>query len=201
MKNFFSANKSSTGAGVFFSFNSKDGSIYLKLIKQTGWNPSTNKGVFKGGKFINVKMDANEAGGLIRAIRTDGAFNAFHSFEGENGKESTTIKFNYYETQGSEGRAGRQGFGLAVKRGDDEFKVAFTLASAESLSEYLRFALDRIHQADYAKDKEEFKQGQERKAKQQKPTEPEQVEEPEGDPSPEDPAEDANTQSNDDSWP
>lgn len=67
---FYKPNPSVKGCACSFSFNSKDGAVFLSLVKQTGWDNSSKTGAFKGGAQCNVKLNTNEIGGLIDTIAT-----------------------------------------------------------------------------------------------------------------------------------
>lgn len=149
---FYSPNAKISGGALFASWNSKDGSIYLKVIKQIANNP--NKiGNFDGKNPINVKLSQDEAADIIRAIRTNGESKFFHKFE----NDTCTGKFNYYELDGQNG-AKRKGFGLTVKKNDKEIKMGFTLGSTERLSLFLQNALVHIFDAEYSEDLKKYKE-------------------------------------------
>lgn len=159
---FFSPTSKNTGSALYVSFNSKEGNVFLKFVKQTSWDDKTKRGSFKDGKWLNFKLSQDETADLLRAIRNSGECSFYHTFEGN----STTGSFRYYEVE-RDGKK-KSGFGLTVKKDSDEFKVGFTLGSAERLSEYLKFALDHIFSADYAADKkqsEEYAKNKEAKSK------------------------------------
>lgn len=159
---FFSPNKSITGGCAFFSFNSKDGSVFAKLLKQVANNPD-KKGNFDGKNALNIKLTEDEAAGFIRAVRTCGNCSFFHKSE----KGDTQITFNHYVIQPkTEQERERQGFGLKVKRGNQEIKVGFTMDAAERLSEYMKFALTHIFSADYSADLKAHKENMAKKAAQ-----------------------------------
>ncbi len=145
---FYSPKKDGSGAMVAVSFNSKDESVWLKPIKQTG--TTSHNGEFKGGASINVKLNVNEVGDILQAIRTNGGVSFFH----KTPDKTTTITFKHYRIASKEeGKPDRVGFGLGIKQGSQEWKIGFTLGSAEALSEYLKFGLTHIFSANYAEDK------------------------------------------------
>jgi hypothetical protein len=149
--NFFSPLPENRGAALYVSFNSKDGAMYFKLIKQTNYDIKTKKGTFRGGAITNVKFSEDETGGFIEAIRNRGKFTFYHQFESQS---PTSGQFNYYERD--DGRGGRRGgFGLTLKKDNIEYKVGFSVGGAERLMEYLKFALNHINSATYSKDKKE----------------------------------------------
>lgn len=169
---FYSPKVDGTGAALFVSFNSKDGAIYFKLQRQTGWNTTTKKGSFKGGASTNLKMSQDEAGAIINAIRTRGATKFYHQF----GDSVTSGQFTYFKV--GEPPQEKRGFGLTISKAEEKFKIGFTEGSAERLMEYLRFALSHIFSAIYSADKKAFEQRQaENEPSGKKPKREEQAEE------------------------
>lgn len=151
---YYSPNSRINGGALFASFNSKDGSVYFKVLKQIANNPD-KKNNFDGKNPINVKLSQDEAADIIRAIRTNSSCNFFHKFN----DVVTTLKFTYYET---EGNPPRRGFGATIKKDDTEVKIGFTLGSAERLSLFLQNALVHIFDAEYSQDLKEAKEYREK---------------------------------------
>lgn len=153
---FFSGGKDGAGGALFVTFNSKDQSVFYRVIKQTGWNEQTSKPSFAGGAVINVKLSLDEVGEFIHAISGHDACKFYHSFN----KEVTTGNFAYYEKEfnGKTGPVKTRGFGFSVKKGELAARIGFSLGAAERLSQYLQFVLDHIHSAIYVQDKKEFEE-------------------------------------------
>lgn len=167
---YYSPNAKITGGALFASFNSKDGSVYLKLLKQIANNPD-KKGNFDGQNPIHVKLSQDEIADIIRVVRTSSQSSFFHKFK----DDTTTGRFNYYEIDGKdkEGKpTKRKGFGLSVKKNDVEIKVNFGLGSAERLSLFLQNSLTHIFNAEYSQDLKEAKEYRDKQDK--KPTATEQ---------------------------
>lgn len=160
---YFSPNKSITGGALFLSFNSKDGNVYAKFLKQIANNPD-KKNNFDGKNPINIKLNQDEAAGIIRAVRTNSSHSLYHEFN----SEVTTGSFKYYKIEAKEGSPERQGFGFTIKKNEKEIKVGFTLASAERLSLFLQNALVHIFDAEYAQDIKDAKEYAEKAKKTQK---------------------------------
>jgi hypothetical protein len=165
---FYSPNSKITGGAAFFSFNSKDGSVYVKLLKQVA-NNANKKGNFDGANPINIKLSQDEAADIIRAIRTSGEAKFFHKFDAS----TTSGSFRHYTIPNT--TPVKSGFGLSVKKNsegkDIEVKVGFTLASAERLSLYLNNALTHIFDAEYSADLKEAKEYRDKKTKVETATE------------------------------
>ena len=150
---FYSPNFKNTGAALSVSSNSKEATVYFRLIKQTAWDDKAKKGAFKGGAIVNVKLSSDETAGLIEAVRNKYQYSFYHSFD----KQTTTGSFSYYRIEAKTPKDKvREGFGLTIKKDNVEFKVGFSLGQAERLMLYLRFALDRAFNADYAADKKAY---------------------------------------------
>jgi len=159
---FYSPNAKISGGALFASFNSKDGAIYLKLLKQIANNPD-KKGNFDGKNPLNIKLSQDEAADIIRAIRLNGEAKFFHKFN----NDSTSGVFKYYTIKSTDPKfPDRHGFGLSVKRTGgitQEVKIGFTLASAERFSLFLQNALVHIFDAEYSQDLKDYKESQAKK--------------------------------------
>lgn len=147
---YYSPNTKLTGGALFASFNSKDASVYFKVLKQIANNPD-KKGNFDGQNPVNVKLSQDEIADIIRAIRTNTSSSFYHKFK----DGVTTGKFTYYSLDATDREnkpIKRTGFGLTIRRDDVEIKVGFTLGSAERLSLFLQNALVHIFDAEYSED-------------------------------------------------
>lgn len=156
---FYSPNSKNTGASLFIKFNSKDGGFFFNLVKQVAWDEKTKKASFSGGQATFVKFSQDEVAGIIRAVRTNGFFSFYHTFD----KNATTGSLKFYSVE-KEGKT-RMGFGFSVKQGESEFKIGLSEASAERLSLYLKNGLTRCFDADYANDVKTSKEYAEKKLK------------------------------------
>lgn len=143
---FFKANKSVKGVLASISFNSKDGALYLKLVRQTSYNEARHIGGFKDGLTLNVKFNASELGGFLRSLRERVEVKFFHSMP----DSKTSITFGPYNAKDNNEVAG---FGLSVFKGDDKYRVPFTLDEAHLLEEYFEYVLTHFFDAIYAEDK------------------------------------------------
>ena len=154
---FFSPNAKVSGGAAFFTFNSKDGAVYIKLLKQIANNPS-KKGNFDGANPVNIKLSQDEAADFIRAIRTSGESKFFHKFD----SNTTSGSFKFYTIPAKDAFPARSGFGLSVKKNVDgketEIKVGFTPGSAERLSVFLTNALTHIMDSEYSQDIKDAKE-------------------------------------------
>lgn len=144
---FFSPKTNLNGGALFASFNSKDGSIFFKILKQVANNPD-KKNNFDGKNPINFKLSQDEAADIIRSVRTTSACSFYHKFK----EDVTTANFKYYSVQGQNGQPNKSGYGLTVKKNDIEVKIGFTLGSAERLSLFLVNALNHIYDQEHRDD-------------------------------------------------
>ena len=155
--NFFSPNKSINGGALFATFNSKDGSIYFRLLKQIADNPS-KKDNFDGKNPINIKLSQDEAADIVRAIRTNLESKFYHKFE----NNTCTGNFKYYVIPAKGEFKERSGFGLSIKKTSgekvQEVKIGFTLGSAERLSIFLVNALKHIMDYEHIEDMKRFEE-------------------------------------------
>lgn len=151
---YFAPTKSIKGGALFVKFISKEECAFLEFHKQTANNPNKKDNFdFKNPKNkIVVKLSKDEIGGFIRVIRTKRELSSFHSFDSNN----TTISFKYYALDTQDGKK-KEGFSFSVGKTASGVKTQVTLSlsldQAETLMEYLRFALDHIFSAIYAADK------------------------------------------------
>ena len=97
MISFYKPNSKNTGTACSFSVNSKEGSIWSSLIKQSSWNEGTKTGSFSDNKdnpqkSARVKFSTTEVAGLLEALDKNVEFSAYHSSD----KQVTKIKFSPY---------------------------------------------------------------------------------------------------------
>lgn len=162
MIEFYSPKPENKGAALFVTVRPEEQSVVLGLVKQTGYDDSTKKGSFKGGKRINVNLSLDEVGSIINTVKTNGKFPIYHTFDG---KPTATGNFGYYSL--GDGPVKKTGFGLSLKKDDVDFRIGFTHGSAEKLVSYLQFALVKCFEVDWAADDKKEREWQE--AKKNKP--------------------------------
>lgn len=141
---FYKPNSRNSGMAVSVKASDKDSGVYFSFIRQSGWNDSTKTGSFKANMDNpkakkNIKFNATEAAGIIRAIREKGKWTSYHKFQtkGEGGAQSgVSIMFSPFEKEGV-----AVGFGLRItdsREKENPFSVTFTLDESELLSIYLQ---------------------------------------------------------------
>lgn len=116
--------------------------LYVSAIQQSSWNENTKTGSFSDNaknpeKTLNIKLNENEIGGLLYAIRAYTEFSAFHTYD----ENKTQISFKPYTKQN-----GTKAFSFSISRnGNQKFGIGIELGEAETLSEFLKFTLVQIY--------------------------------------------------------
>jgi len=149
---FYKPNSSNSGNAVGFSFNSKEGALYVQFVKQTG--PKS----FKGGAKFNIKFSDAEIGAILNVIERDKEPKQplFHQSE----KGSTSIRLENFPKPKEGAAPAYDGFTIsviprAIEGGTNE-KFGFWFNSAEErvLKEYLQFVLHHFFTAEYSAEKQ-----------------------------------------------
>lgn len=147
MISFYKPNSKNTGTACSFSVNSKEGSIWSSLIKQSSWNEGTKTGSFSDNKdnpqkSARVKFSITEAAGLLEALDKNIEFSAYHSSD----KQVTKIRFSPYVKDDKQ-----VGFSYSVNKESKEnienkqsFLLGFYFNEARLLREFLTHALQSI---------------------------------------------------------
>ena len=141
----YKPNSKVTGCAFQFKVGQSKGdekTLYVSAIQQSSWNENTKTGSFSDNaknpeKTLNIKLNENEIGGLLYAIRVYTEFSAFHTFD----ENKTQISFKPYTKQN-----GAKAFSFSISRnGNQKFGIGIELGEAESLSEFLKFTLNQIY--------------------------------------------------------
>ena len=142
---FYKPNSKNTGCAFSFQLSSKgQPTVYVNGIQQFSCNQQTKNGSFSGNqknpeKTIAIKLNENEIGGLIHAIRTYGEWKAFHSFE----ENKTQISWTRYKK-----KDGADAFSFSVSRnGNQKFGMGVELSEAEALRVFLETCLVKIFES------------------------------------------------------
>lgn len=147
MISFYKPNSKNTGTACSFSINSKEGSVWSSLIKQSGWNDATKTGSFSDNKdnpqkSARVKFSTTEAAGILEAIDKNIEFSAYHSSD----KQITKIRFSPYIKDEKQ-----VGFSYSVNKENKDnienkqsFLLGFYFNEARLLKEFLTFGLQSI---------------------------------------------------------
>ena len=147
MISFYKPNSKNTGTACSFSVNSKDGSIWSSLIKQSSWNEGTKTGSFSDNrdnpqKSAKIKFSTTEVAGLLEALDKNVEFSAYHSSD----KQVTKIRFSPYIKDDKQ-----VGFSYSVNKESKEnvenkqsFLLGFYFNEARLLREFLVHALQSV---------------------------------------------------------
>jgi len=150
MISFYKPNSKNTGTACSFSVNSKDGSVWSSLIKQSSWNETTKTGSFLDNKdnpqkSARVKFSLTEAAGLLEALDKNVEFSAYHSSD----KQVTKIKFSPYLKDDKQ-----VGFSYSVNKESKDnienkqsFLLGFYFNEARLIREFLIHALNSVFKA------------------------------------------------------
>lgn len=152
---FYKSSKTIKGCAAGFSFNDKDGCLFISLIKQTGYDESKRLGTFSDGEQIVVKFSVTEIGALLDTLDSNKEYSTFHKAK----KGNTSIKFAPYFV--GEPRE-QKGFGLSIGKLDENNKVAstflmpFNSAEAKVIRTYLDFVLRQIFHVGHLEQKQKY---------------------------------------------
>ena len=147
MISFYKPNSKNTGTACSFSVNSKEGSIWSSLIKQSSWNEGTKTGSFSANKdnpqkSAKIKFSITEAAGLLETLDKNIEFSAYHSSD----KQITKIKLSPYIKDDKQ-----VGFSYSVNKESKEnienkqsFLLGFYFSEARLLKEFLTHSLQSI---------------------------------------------------------
>jgi hypothetical protein len=147
MISFYKPNSKNTGTACSFSVNSKEGSIWSSLIKQSSWNEGTKTGSFSANKdnpqkSAKIKFSITEAAGLLETLDKNIEFSAYHSSD----KQITKIKLSPYIKDDKQ-----VGFSYSVNKESKEnienkqsFLLGFYFSEARLLKEFLAHSLQSI---------------------------------------------------------
>lgn len=149
---FFKPTTKNTGSLANFSFNSKGEKkgIFIEMVKQTGWNPQSRTGSFKGGDKVLAKLSLIEASALIRAIEKNVKASEKPFYHSSNAGVCT-INFGPFERGGSQ-----IGFSLGMTKqeaGETEkknFLIGFDFNESRLLLEWLKYAISHVFDGMYS---------------------------------------------------
>jgi hypothetical protein len=193
----YKPNSKNAGAAFTFSIGSDkkndEPTLFISAIAQYSWNAEKKIGSFSGNasdsdKTINVKLNTNECGEILSAIKNRYEYSTFHSYE----ENSTTIKFSPWnksvkvskydpESKGfKEEKIEVPAFGVSISKSKGHtFKIPLDAGETEVLSEYLRFLLHKLFDVRTSRQREAFLSRQDSpKSAPKKEQKPKEVEPP-----------------------
>lgn len=181
---FYKGNKAIAGSAAFLSFDSKTQSIFINLVKQTGWNEETHHPIFRGGLSTNVKFSMQEIAAFLDALDNLKRVELYHVSD----KKKSQIYFGpYTKSKDKDGNAVGDPIGIALAvvstniAGDgvkEVFKTAFSFPEARLLKEWFVYALKHCFDALYSADVQRGKEFQAKKKGNLAPAKDTQLEEP-----------------------
>lgn len=155
---FYKANKSNKGCACSLSFNSKEASLFIQLIKQVSYDEQRHIGSFSGGEKVTIKSNLTEIGGFIDSLKRNVDYSTVHQ-----SKDATTqIWFAPYYVGDGENRV-QKGYGLRVSKKtkdgqESKFLMPFNFGEGQILQSYFDFVLKHIFSAEYAEQKKRYKE-------------------------------------------
>lgn len=133
----YKPNSKNTGSACNLNYDSKNGCIYIGMVKQVSW--SNGKGSFAANaknpeKTVNAKFNIFEIGNMIDSIRNNKEWKTYH----KNEKGSLSITFAPYIKDGKQ-----LGFGLRISKNEDKisFPIGFTSGEIMVVEQFLCYAL------------------------------------------------------------
>lgn len=173
----------SKNTGFLFGFKTNQGSLFLEAIRQVSWNDQTKNGSFKANakskdpqKKIVIKMNAIEAGGLLKTLNSQIPFSTVHrSEQGQTAisvykmKRNVKIGQNEYEVDNVSFNVSKDGSKMGILLNVNEIE-AFKIFLVEYIKEVI--STDKFSNTDGGETPVESGQ------------EPEKEEEPSKEPSP-----------------
>lgn len=83
------------GLAVSFSYNSSEDKLYLNLLRQTNYDPETQRGLFGGEDKKVVKFSQIEASEIAQVLQSKGDFHAVHKFNVTTNTIALTATLNH----------------------------------------------------------------------------------------------------------
>lgn len=144
----YKPNAKSTGNAATFEVGYRDGKpeFYVSFIKQSGWDPKTKNGSFKGNKDdpsknINMKLNEFELGEILNAFNRFLPWSGFHSFGGNN---TSLLLSPWKKSKNVKLKAGNESidvhaYGFSVFRSGTSFAIALEPGEIEVLKELIKY--------------------------------------------------------------
>jgi hypothetical protein len=160
----YKSNKANKGVAASFSFNSKEQSFFLQLIKQVSYDESRHIGSFSGGDKITVKFTIWEMGALLSCFDTNKEYSLYHKTKDTN----VAIKFAPYIVAATKEQ---KGFGISINKLADSSNTVTTgwllpisFPEKETIKAWVNNAFVHCFNAEYAEEKKQYKEREEKKA-------------------------------------
>ena len=165
----YKPNSKNAGAAFTFSIGSDkkndEPTLFISAIAQYSWNADKKIGSFSGNasdkeKTVNVKLNLNECGEILSAIKNRHEYSTF-KFTPWN----KSVKISKYDAE-SKGFKDEKievpAFGVSISKSKGHtFKIPLDAGETEVLSEYLKFLLHKLFEVRTSRQREAFLSRQE----------------------------------------
>jgi hypothetical protein len=140
MLTLYRPNKKNTGCLLSVSFNSKSDKrgVFLKFIKQTGWND--NRASFANGVSIVTKLSLEEVGQVINSLETFSSLEKPFYHDSRDGTP-THINLSLYKDAM---------LAFSIMKGEDKTGILLNKGDCVLVSEFLKFSLNHIFTGIYS---------------------------------------------------
>lgn len=148
MIQFYKPNAKNTGAACSFWYNPEHACFYTNIIQQASWNAKARTGSFKANlenpsKFIKIKLNLNEIGGILDCLDRGREWKCYHNFP--QAEHITKASFKRYNDKDGV-PAGYSLNGVKEPKDDPSKKVSimcpFNFGEARALRECLIFMMN-----------------------------------------------------------
>ncbi len=176
MPQFYKSNKSIKGCGCSFGLNTKEQSLFISLVKQSGYDETRHIGSFANGDKISIKSNLTEIGAFLDVLNRNVSYSTVH----KSADGMTSIKFEPYIVAGENENSEKiqKGYGLNIyrKTADKELKflMPFNFSEAAVLREYFSFCIRQIFHTEYSEAKKQYKSKKESQEQPKPSSEPEE---------------------------
>lgn len=145
MVSFYKPNKKNSGAACSFTWNEKEGSVYISMIKQHSWNEKTRNGSFKENynnpkAKLYIKVTPTEVADIINSVERRCECSGYHS------SPNQVVKFSFKPGFTAEKEFRGLSFSAMKESKEDstdkiQILVGFNAADLVMLREFLRSCL------------------------------------------------------------
>jgi|TARA_R100000005_G_scaffold96613_1_gene85156 hypothetical protein len=145
MVSFYKPNKKNSGAACSFTWNDKEGSVFISMIKQHSWNEKTRNGSFKENynnpkAKLYIKLTPTEVADIINSVERRCECSGYHS------SPNQIVKFSFKPGFTNDNEFRGLSFSAMKESKDDstdkiQILVGFNAADLVMLREFLRACL------------------------------------------------------------
>lgn len=156
MISIYKPNSSNKGHAAHFSFSPESKCVFVKLVKQSAWNPQTKEGSFKQDskdptKSVSAKFSVAELGKFVNSFERRVPLNLYH--QSDNG--SSKIYLAPKQTKNDKGETNCY-FNLTISKGQDlNFFISIDEGEAVLLREGFKMCLTHILKSNIVKSQQD----------------------------------------------